>query len=63
MQEIKKNEVGVDIGVDTKHQTMAGITFPLVPEAMNAVKQFTEGRLQYVKLKIGESLGHNFNLV
>ncbi|KAK3885821.1 hypothetical protein Pcinc_009994 [Petrolisthes cinctipes] len=55
MQELKKNEVGVDIGVDTKHQTMAGITFPLVPEAMNAVRQFTEGRLQYVQLKIDTS--------
>lgn len=55
MQEIKKNEVGVDIGVDTKHQTMAGIAFPIVSAALDALKSFTEGKLQYVQLMIGRS--------
>lgn len=54
INEIKKQEVGVDISVDTKHQTMAGITFPMVPDALEAVKNFTTGKLQYVQLKIGE---------
>ncbi|XP_071543677.1 twinfilin-1 [Panulirus ornatus] len=55
MQEIKKQEAGVDIGVDTKHQTMAGIAFPIVPEALDAIKEFAEGKLQYVQLKIDTS--------
>lgn len=53
IKEIKKQEVGVDISVDTKHQTMAGISFPVVPDALQAVKNFTTGKLQYVQLKIG----------
>lgn len=53
INEIKKQEVGVDISVDTKHQTMAGITFPMVPDALEAIKSFTTGKLQYVQLKIG----------
>lgn len=54
MQEIKKLEVGVDIGVDTKHQTLAGVAFPIVTKALDAVKQFASGELQYVQLKIGQ---------
>lgn len=56
MQEIKKLEVGVDIGVDTKHQTLAGVAFPIVTKALDAVKQFASGELQYVQLKIGQWL-------
>ncbi|XP_042209636.1 twinfilin-1-like isoform X1 [Homarus americanus] len=55
IQEIKKQEVGVDIGVDSKHQTMAGISFPLVTEALDAVQEFTKGNLQYVQLMIDTS--------
>ncbi|KAK8386553.1 hypothetical protein O3P69_010886 [Scylla paramamosain] len=55
INEIKKQEVGVDISVDTKHQTMAGISFPLVPNALQAIKNFTTGNLQYVQLKIDMS--------
>ncbi|XP_063598079.1 twinfilin-1-like isoform X1 [Penaeus indicus] len=55
MQEIKKLEVGVDIGVDTKHQTLAGVAFPIVTKALDAVKQFASGELQYVQLKIDTS--------
>ena len=54
IKEIKKQEVGVDISVDTKHQTMAGISFPVVPDALQAITNFTKGKLQYVQLKIGE---------
>lgn len=53
MQEIKKLEVGVDIGVDTKHQTLAGVAFPIVTKALDAVKKFASGELQYIQLKIG----------
>ncbi|KAK7077611.1 Twinfilin-1, partial [Halocaridina rubra] len=52
MKEIKKLEVGVDIGIDTKHQTLAGVAFPIMENALNSLKKFANGHLQYVQLKI-----------
>ena len=56
MKEIKKMEVGVDIGVDTKHQTLAGVAFPIMENALNSIKRFANGELQYVQLRIGKTL-------
>ncbi|XP_066946477.1 twinfilin-1 [Macrobrachium rosenbergii] len=52
MKEIKKLEVGVDIGIDTKHQTLAGVAFPIMQDAINSIKRFASGELQYVQMKI-----------
>ncbi|MCL4128919.1 UNVERIFIED_CONTAM: hypothetical protein GTU68_005180 [Idotea baltica] len=52
MKEIKKLEVGVDISVDTKHQTLTGVAFPLTSKASEALHEFAKGKLQYIQLKI-----------
>ena len=56
LQEVKRREVGADIGVDTKHQTMAGVSFPLTKNAVSALTSFAQGQLQYVRLKIDLTL-------
>lgn len=55
MKEIKKLEVGVDIGVDTKHQTMAGVAFPIMENAIASIKRFANGEIQYMQMKIDTS--------
>ena len=39
-QEIKETETRVDIGVDTKQQTMTSLMFPMVSEAETALESF-----------------------
>lgn len=43
-------QVQTDISVDTKQQTLQGVAFPLHGEAMNALEQFKDKRLNYVQL-------------
>ncbi|KAF2367721.1 Actin-depolymerizing factor domain, partial [Trinorchestia longiramus] len=50
--EVKRQEVNPDIGINTKHQTMTGLNFPLSNQAIQAVSSFTKGDLQYVRLFI-----------
>ncbi|KAG8439747.1 hypothetical protein GDO86_005790 [Hymenochirus boettgeri] len=52
LRQIKINETQTDIGVDTKHQTLQGIAFPIQKEAFNALEQLKEQKLNYVQLKI-----------
>ena len=52
LQEVKRLEVNTEIGIDTKHQTLAGVSFPLTKEAVCALTSFTNGQIQYVRLKI-----------
>lgn len=43
-------QVQTDISVDTKHQTLQGVAFPLHGDAMNALEQFKDKKLNYVQL-------------
>ncbi|XP_034031981.1 twinfilin-1a isoform X2 [Thalassophryne amazonica] len=52
LQQIKLNEVQVDIGVDTKQQTMQGVAFPLHREAVAALERFRDRKINYVQLHI-----------
>ncbi|KAA0201727.1 hypothetical protein HAZT_HAZT003554 [Hyalella azteca] len=52
LMEVKRQEVNPDIGINTKHQTMTGLSFPLSNRAVQAVASFTKGDLQYVRLYI-----------
>ena len=56
MKEIQKLEVGADIGIDTRQQTLAGVAFPLTKQATEALLGFGKGKCQYVQLKIGNFL-------
>lgn len=49
---IKKNEVSVDISVDTKHQTVQGVIFPLSQPAIDQLKLFKTSRINYVQLSL-----------
>ncbi|CAL4195255.1 unnamed protein product, partial [Meganyctiphanes norvegica] len=50
--EIKSLETGVDISVDSKQQTLAGVAFPMVRDALEAIKKFAKGDYQYLRLRI-----------
>ncbi|KAG9346918.1 hypothetical protein AGOR_G00231250 [Albula goreensis] len=52
LRQIKLNEVQTDIGVDTKQQTLQGVAFPMKREAIQALEQFREKKLNYVQLEI-----------
>ncbi|XP_076344198.1 twinfilin-1-like isoform X1 [Tachypleus tridentatus] len=52
LQSIKRNESGVDIGIDTKHQTLQGVAFPISDEATSALFDMKEGLVSYVQLSI-----------
>lgn len=54
MKEIQKLEVGADISIDSRHQTLAGVAFPLTNKAVEALQLFARGKLQYIQLKIGK---------
>lgn len=50
--EIRKAEVGVDVAVDTKQQTMGSVSFPVSGEALGEIASLAEGRINYVQLSI-----------
>lgn len=53
LQAIRKNEIaGLDVGVDTKHQTIQGLSFPIAAEAIAALFDMRDGKLSYVQLSI-----------
>ena len=43
-------QVRADVGVDTKHQTMAGLSFPLTDDAIHKLHDLKEGAITYVQL-------------
>ncbi|XP_071081768.1 twinfilin-1-like [Haliotis cracherodii] len=49
---IKKNEVHAEIGVDTKHQTVQGVMFPLTQGARDKLEGYKEGMYSYVQLSL-----------
>lgn len=53
LAEIKRTEVHSEIGIDTKHQTLQGVLFPLTTNAYTALEKFRNKQLNYVQLKIG----------
>lgn len=56
LAEIKRTEVHTEIGIDTKHQTLQGVFFPLTTKAYAALEKFRNKQLNYVQLKIGSVL-------
>lgn len=52
LRQIKINEVQVEVGVDTKHQTLQGVAFPLTKEAIQALEKLKNKQLNYVQLEI-----------
>lgn len=43
-------QVQTDVGVDTKHQTLQGVAFPIAKEAIQALEKLRNKELNYVQL-------------
>ncbi|KAL4825170.1 hypothetical protein H8958_016257 [Nasalis larvatus] len=52
LRQIKISEVQTDVGVDTKHQTLQGVAFPISREAFQALEKLNNRQLNYVQLEI-----------
>ncbi|XP_014818825.1 PREDICTED: twinfilin-1 [Calidris pugnax] len=52
LRQIKINEVQTDVSVDTKHQTLQGVAFPIANEAIQALEKLKNKKLNYVQLQI-----------
>ncbi|XP_064154471.1 twinfilin-2 isoform X2 [Anguilla rostrata] len=57
LQQIKINEdrvvrVKTEISVESKHQTLQGLAFPLQEEARHALQQLTQRRINYIQLRL-----------
>ncbi|XP_058273679.1 twinfilin-1-like isoform X2 [Hemibagrus wyckioides] len=52
LRQIKLSEVQTDIHLDTKHQTLQGVAFPMQRDAIEALEQFRNKRINYVQLEI-----------
>ncbi|KAK3576655.1 hypothetical protein CHS0354_004940 [Potamilus streckersoni] len=52
---IKKTEVNTSVHVDSKHQTMKGLQFPISDEALQKLQDLREGHITYVQLSINLS--------
>lgn len=42
--------MSTDISVDTKHQTLQGVAFPLHRDAVAALEQYRDKKLNYIQL-------------
>ncbi|XP_069142445.1 twinfilin-1-like isoform X2 [Argopecten irradians] len=51
LEEIKRKEIKT-AGVDTKHQTLQGVAFPITDEALLKIQEFVEGQYTYVQLSL-----------
>ncbi|KAG8039739.1 hypothetical protein G9C98_000468 [Cotesia typhae] len=50
--ELKKTAVHTDYNVETRHQTLSGVAFPVTDEAKQAITNMGKGVHEYVQLKI-----------
>lgn len=55
LEEIKRKEVNAEIGVDTKHQTVQGVSFPLSQSARDELARLLNGQINYVQLSLDSS--------
>ncbi|XP_033744679.1 twinfilin-1-like isoform X2 [Pecten maximus] len=51
LEEIKRTEIKT-AGVDTKHQTLQGVAFPITDEALVKIQEFIAGQCTYVQLSL-----------
>ncbi|XP_072845877.1 twinfilin-2 isoform X2 [Pogona vitticeps] len=52
LQQIRINEVKTEISVESKHQTLQGLAFPLQPDARQAIQLLKQKRINYIQLKL-----------
>ena len=44
------SQVRTDVSVDSKHQTIQGISFPISNDALQKLQELKDGRVNYVQL-------------
>lgn len=56
LAELRRSErsVAANVGVDTKHQTLGGVSFPMTDSARQAVIKMADKLHGYVQLRIGK---------
>uniref|UniRef100_A0A2D4FNI2 Twinfilin-1 n=2 Tax=Micrurus corallinus TaxID=54390 RepID=A0A2D4FNI2_MICCO len=52
LRQIKISEVETEVSVDTKHQTLQGVAFPVAQDALQALEKLKNKELNYVQLQI-----------
>ncbi|CAL1279164.1 unnamed protein product [Larinioides sclopetarius] len=52
LQQIKKDEVSFSGGIDAKHQTMQGVSFPVSDDLINAFCDLKDHRITYIQMSI-----------
>lgn len=53
LQEIKKAEINTDYNVDSRHQTLSGVGFPITSSAKDAIQDMVRGSHGYLRFRIG----------
>lgn len=53
LNEIKRTESHTDYGVDSRHQTLSGVAFPIDSAAKRALLDMVSGTYTYLQFKIG----------
>lgn len=54
-------QVQTDVGIDTKHQTLQGVAFPIAKEAIQALEKLKNKKLNYVQLASIKYFNYFFN--
>ncbi|XP_042679657.1 twinfilin-2 isoform X2 [Centrocercus urophasianus] len=52
LQQIRINEVKTEISVESKHQTLQGLAFPLQLDAQQAIQALKQKKINYIQLKL-----------
>uniref|UniRef100_A0A8C4QV28 Twinfilin actin-binding protein 1a n=1 Tax=Eptatretus burgeri TaxID=7764 RepID=A0A8C4QV28_EPTBU len=52
LQKLKLSEVRTDVSVDSKQQHLQGIAFPIEEEALEAMRSFKDGKIDYIQLLV-----------
>ncbi|XP_061730534.1 twinfilin-2 isoform X2 [Nerophis ophidion] len=52
LQRIKISEVKAEISVESKHQTLQGLAFPLKDTARRALQELSQKRINYIQLRL-----------
>lgn len=56
LAELRRTEVSVGVGIDSRHQAVSGVVFPLTEHAWKAVEALATQKYNYVQLRIGTYL-------
>ena len=56
LAELRRSEVSVGVGIDSRHQTLSGVTFPLTHSAWKAIEALAAQNYNYIQLRIGKYL-------